>query len=179
MRMRRATRFLALLSLAALPALGGCHAFDGVGESMAGDVVSRQEQQEIDNDFRPRVRPVSGSTMVRVALLRPAASEAVNGAELFDAWRKHFERDRAFNVVPQARVDRAEFSGAESYYRLGSAMRISLEASRKGDRLRLTATAESNITGESERFSVDGRAETRFEDLIEQLAGLVKHALLG
>ena len=171
----RHTLFLLLCALGST--LGGCKALHSVGSNLG--FVSQQEQKEIDNDFRPRVKPVSGSTMVRVALLRPAASDSVNGVALFDAWRAHFLHDRKFDVMPQAKVDRAEYSGEETYYRLGSATRIALKATRKGDRLHLTATTTSNVTGETERHAVDGPAGARFEALIDRLAALVKLALLG
>ncbi len=158
-------------------ALGGCQAFDNVGSNLG--FVSQEEQKEIDNDFRPRVKRVSGSSMVRVALLRPAASKAVNGVQLFDAWRLRFLSDRNFDVVSQATVDRAEYSGEESYQRLGSATRIALHATRKKDRLHLTAIATSNITGESKRVSVDGPAGAPIDTLIDRLAGQLKLTLVG
>ena len=138
-------------------------------------VVSDQEQREIDNDFRPRVRRVSGSSLVRVALLRPTLSGSLNARELFSSWRRQFEDDRGFDVVPQGDVDSVDEAAGGEFYRLGSAKRVSLIVRKTT----MVATVESNITGERQSYAVEGTDIKRIDDLLAQLASDVKRALRG
>ncbi len=119
------------LLAAFLIACAGCESMD--------HVVSIDERRDNGNDFTPRVRRVSGTSLVRVVLFRPAADR--DG--VYDAWRREFEDDPRFDIVAQHATRRAHFTP-------GSAQCISLEVRPDG----LTATIVSKATGA--RWSVSG-----------------------
>ncbi len=58
----------------------------------SSQVVSFDERRDNQHDFAPRVRRVSGSTMVRVALFRPTVRARVRGGLEKKAGRLHFVR---------------------------------------------------------------------------------------
>ncbi len=157
-------------AVAFLIALVGCE---------SSQVVSFDERRDNQHDFAPRVRRVSGSTMVRVALFRPTVATAIKGTvsadQLYDLWRREFEDDSEFDLVAQKKVDKAqrdEARGEVDYFSMSGAQRVSIQV----HATMVTATIGSKVSGTMRSFSVEGDFRQN-KELLKLLADQVKQAL--